>query len=166
MTLAEHALAIARIETGQGTPELRARVVATLRLEGVLSTLTSKTSALLRFNSIVVAAFAYLLVVAGSDPFATAAPVIKTAGKIVGHLSLLASVVSCGFAFPVIGADWRFFGGRLDRPADVEAAFDEAALRVLADLVVRRSWLYAWSWRLAVTGGTGFAILVALATLH
>jgi len=48
--------------------------------------------------------------------------------------------------------------------AEHALAFDEAALQSLAGLVVRRSWLYAWSWRLAVTGGAGFA--VALATLH
>jgi hypothetical protein len=32
--------------------------------------------------------------------------------------------------------------------------------------VARRTALYSWAWRLAVAGGTGFAILVGLATLH
>ena len=36
----------------------------------------------------------------------------------------------------------------------------------LAQVVARRTWLYLWAWRLAVAGGLGFAILVALATIH
>ena len=36
----------------------------------------------------------------------------------------------------------------------------------LGGTVTRRTWLYSWAWRLAVAGGLGFAILVALATIH
>lgn len=166
MKVGRQALAVARIEAGQGTPEEKARVMAWDRLDGLLSTLDSKTSALLRFNAIVVAALAYLVIVRASDPFAEASAIIKTLGVIVGHVSLLASVGSCGFAFPVIGVEWEFFGGRLDRTADSEPDFDDAALQRLGDLVARRTRLYWRAWQLAVAGGTGFAILVGLATLH
>ena len=59
--VAQQALGIARIEAGQGTPEEKARVMAWDRLNGMLSTLDSKTSVLLRFNAIVVAALAYVV---------------------------------------------------------------------------------------------------------
>lgn len=166
MRAARQALAVARIEGGQGAPEERARVRAWDRLQGMLSRLDSKTSALLRFNAIVVAALAYLVIARASDPFAESSAAIKTLGSIVGHVSLLASVVSCGFAFPVINVEWEFFGGRLDRLADGEPDFDDAAVQRLGDLVARRTWLYARAWQLAVAGGTGFAILVGLATIH
>ena len=42
------------------------------RLYGMLSMLDSKASVLLRFNAIVVAALAYVVVVRASDPFVTA----------------------------------------------------------------------------------------------
>jgi hypothetical protein len=45
-------------------------------------------------------------------------------------------------------------------------AFDDAALNQVGALVARRTWLYSWAWRLAVAGGVGFALLVALATIH
>ena len=141
-------------------------MIAWDRLSGLLSTLDSKTSVLLRFNAIVVAALAYLVIVRASDPFAERMPVVKLLGVIVGHVSLLASVVSCGFAFPVIDVEWEFFGGRLDRVADGDPDFDEAALQRLGDLVARRTRLYLRAWQLAVAGGTGFAVLVGLATLH
>jgi hypothetical protein len=32
--------------------------------------------------------------------------------------------------------------------------------------VAQRTRLYLWAWRLAVAGGLGFAVLVALATVH
>ena len=70
MKVARQALAVARIEVGEGTPVEKARVRAWDRLRGLLSTLDSKTSALLRFNAIVVAALAYLVIVRASDPFA------------------------------------------------------------------------------------------------
>jgi hypothetical protein len=165
MTVARQALEVARLE-GEGTPDEKARVKAWDRLNRLLSTLDSKTSALLRFNAIVVAALAYLVIVSATDPFATARPVVKTLGYVVGHVSLLASVLSCGFAFPVIKIEWDFFGRRLDRMASDVAKFDDTALDRLADLVVRRTRLYARAWYLAVAGGTGFAILVALATIH
>ena len=44
------------------------------RLYGMLSTLDSKTSVLLRFNAIVVAALAYVVVVRASDPFIRQTP--------------------------------------------------------------------------------------------
>ena len=58
MNVARQALTVARIEAGQGTPEEKARVMAWDRLDGMLSTLDSKVSVLLRFNAIVVAALA------------------------------------------------------------------------------------------------------------
>jgi hypothetical protein len=112
MNVARQALAVACIET-EGTPEQKARVRAWDRLRVMLSTLDSKTSVLLRFNAIVVAALAYLVIVRAADPFA-----------------------------------------------------DDAALHRLGDLVARRTRLYSRAWQFAVGGGTGFAILVALATLH
>jgi hypothetical protein len=108
MNMARQALAVARIEAGQGTPEQKARVIAWDRLHDRLSTLDSKTSVLLRFNAIVVAALAYLLIVRASDPFAEANAVIKLLGSIIGHVSLLASVLSCGFAFPVSTSNGSF----------------------------------------------------------
>ncbi len=48
----------------------------------MLSTLDSKTSVLLRFNAIVVAALAYLVVVRSTDPFAAANAIIKAAGML------------------------------------------------------------------------------------
>jgi hypothetical protein len=165
MTVAQQALAVARIQVGQAAAEDKARIVAWDRLHGMLSTLDSKTSVLLRFNAIVVAALAYLLVISSTDPFMSANAMVKVVGKALGHASLLASVVSCGFAFPVINVNWEFFGGRLDRPA-AEPAFDDSGLQRMGDLVAHRTHLYSWAWRLAVAGGTGFALLVGLATLH
>jgi len=166
MKLAQQALVVARIEADQGTPEEKARVMAWDRLYGMLGTLDSKTSALLRFNAIVVAALAYLVIVRASDPFADANAALKALGYSIGHVSLLASVVSCGFAFPVISVDWEFFGRRLDRAVDGEPDFDNAVLDRLGDLVARRTRLYSRAWQLAVAGGTGFALLIGLATLH
>jgi hypothetical protein len=117
--VSQQALRVARIEAGQGTPEEKARVMAWDRLHGMLSTLDSKVSVLLRFNAIVVAALAYVVV-----------------------------------------------GGRLDRLADGGPDFDDAALQRLGDLVARRTLLYSRAWQFAVAGGTGFAVLVALATIH
>ena len=100
MKVSQQALRVARIEAGQGTPEEKARVMAWDRLYGMLSTLDSKVSVLLRFNAIVVAALAYVVVIRASDPFITANATVKLMGLIIGHASLLASVLSCGFAFP------------------------------------------------------------------
>src|SRR6202040_1857344 len=97
--------------------------------DGMLSTLDSKVSVLLRFNAIVVAALAYVVVVRASDPFVTANSTVKLLGLIVGHASLLASVLSCGLDFPVINVEWEFFGGRLDRLAGGEPDFVNAALQ-------------------------------------
>jgi hypothetical protein len=166
MKITQQALAIARIQTGQGAPEEKARVAAWDRLNGLLSTLDSKTSALLRFNAIVVAALAYVLIIAPVEPFMGTNPTVKLMGQLIGHASLLASVMSCGFAFPVINVQWDFFGVRLDRPADAEPAFDDSVLQRMGEIVARRTRLYSWAWRLAVIGGTGFAILVGIGTLH
>ena len=136
----------------------KALVQAWDRLSAMLNVLDSKTSALLRFNAIVVAALAYLVVVAGADPFAQSKPIIKTLGFAVGHISLLLSVASCGFAFPVIGVARGFFDGA--------PGLDDAVVERLGATVSQRTWLYAWAWRLAVAGGLGFALLVALATIH
>ena len=152
------AVMLARLQTGFGTAEDRARVAAWDRLFALLNALDSKTSALLRFNAIVVAALAYLVVVAGADPFAQSKPIIKTLGFAVGHISLLLSVASCGFAFPVISVARGLF--------DAAPGLDDAVIARVGATVTRRTWLYAWAWRLAVAGGLGFALLVALATIH
>ena len=120
MRVTQQALAIARIQTGQGAVEDRARVMAWDRLNSMLSTLDSKTSVLLRFNAIVVAALAYVLVIAPTEPFMGTNPTVRLVGQVIGHGSLLVSVMSCGFAFPVINVQWDFFGMRLDRPIDGE----------------------------------------------
>ena len=166
MRVTQQALAIARIQTGQGAVEDRARVVAWDRLNSLLSTLDSKTSVLLRFNAIVVAALAYFRINSAAEPFMGTNPTVKLVGTLIGHASLLVSVVSCGFAFPVINVQWDFFGMRLDRPVDGESPFDDAALARMGDLVAYRTRLYSWAWRLAVVGGIGFAILVGIGTLH
>ncbi len=166
MKVTRQALAIARIQAGSGAPEEKARIMAWDRLNGMLSTLDSKTSVLLRFNAIVVAALAYVLVIAPTEPFMGTNATVRLIGQLIGHASLLASVVSCGFAFPVINVQWDFFGIRLDRPLDGETPFDDAVLQRLGDLVGRRTRLYSWAWRLAVVGGIGFAVLVGIGTLH
>jgi hypothetical protein len=166
MKVMQQALAIARIQTGQGAVEDKARVAAWDRLNGLLSTLDSKTSVLLRFNAIVVAALAYVLIIAPTEPVMGTNAIVKLVGQLIGHGSLLASVVSCGFAFPVINVQWDFFGMRIDRPTEAESAFDDAALVRIGNLVAHRTRLYSWAWRLAVVGGIGFAILVGIGTLH
>lgn len=155
MTLARQALTAGRLQAGQGTPDARARLAAWDRLHGLLSTLDSKTSALLRFNAIVVAALAYVLIVSGADPFQGGNAVVGLVGKTAGHLSLIAAIVSCGFAFPVIGVETGYVG-----------ELDDATVVRKAALVERRTRSYAWAWRLAVAGGAGFALLVGLASLH
>jgi hypothetical protein len=164
--LTQQALAIARIQTGSGAADDKAKVAAWDRLNSMLSTLDSKTSVLLRFNAIVVAALAYVLVIAPTEPVMGTNATVRWVGQLVGHGSLLASVVSCGFAFPVINVQWDFFGMRIDRPLDGESPFDDAALQRLGDLVGWRTRLYSWAWRLAVVGGVGFAALVGIGTLH
>jgi hypothetical protein len=158
MSGAAQAVALARLQAIDGTPEDKARVATWDRLFTMLSVLDSKTSALLRFNAIVVAALAYLVVVAGADPFAQSRPIIKTLGFAVGHVSLVLSVASCGFAFPVISVPRGLF--------DAAPGLDDSVIARLGATVMRRTWLYAWAWRLAVAGGLGFALLVALATIH
>ena len=168
MSVGRQALRLARLETGDGTPDAKARIKAWDRLNARLSTLDSKTSVLLRFNAIVVAALAYLVIVSAADPFTGARPIVKTLGSIVGHVSLLISVLSCGFAFPIINVEWEFFGRRLGSGAEAEAEPDlsDPALQRLGELVARRTRFYARAWQLAVAGGAGFALLVALAVLH
>jgi hypothetical protein len=158
MSAGRQALVLARLQTVDGTPQDKARVAAWDRLFAMLNVLDSKTSALLRFNAIVVAALAYLVVVSGADPFAQSKPIIKTLGFAVGHVSLLLSVASCGFAFPVISVARGLFDG--------PPGLDDAVVGRLGAMVAQRTWLYAWAWRLAVAGGLGFALLVALATIH
>ena len=158
MSAEQQALVLARLQAGEGTPQDRARVAAWDRLFAMLNVLDSKTSALLRFNAIVVAALAYLVVVSGADPFAQSRPIIKTLGFAVGHISLLLSVASCGFAFPVISVARGLFDGMPGLDKDVVVR--------LGAVVAQRTRLYAWAWRLAVAGGLGFALLVALATIH
>ena len=49
---------------------------------------------------------------------------------------------------------------------DSSPSLDDGVIARLGALVATRSRLYAWAWRLAVAGGLGFALLVALATIH
>ena len=158
MSAGQQAIVLARLQALDGTPQDRARVAAWDRLFAMLNVLDAKTSALLRFNAIVVAALAYLVVVAGADPFAQSKPFIKALGFAVGHVSLVLSVASCGFSFPVISVARGFF--------DAAPGLDDAVIKRLGETVAQRTWLYAWAWRLAVAGGLGFALLVALATIH
>ena len=73
MNAAQHALELARIETS-GAPTDQARLKACDRLYSLLSALDSKTSVLLRFNAIVVAALAYVTVISGKSGFGFPAP--------------------------------------------------------------------------------------------
>ena len=158
MTSESQAVVLARLLAIDGTPADKVRVAAWDRMFAMLNALDSKTSALLRFNAITVAALAYIVVVSGVDPFAQSKPLIKTIGFAVGHISLVLSVASCGFAFPVIGVAHGFF--------DATPGLDDGVLDRLGRLVAQRTRLYVWAWRLAVAGGLGFAVLVALATVH
>ena len=158
MTAQSQAVVLARLLAIDGTPADKARVAAWDRLFAMLNALDSKTSALLRFNAITVAALAYVVVVSGADPFAQSKPLIKMIGLAVGHISLVLSVASCGFAFPVIDVAHGFF--------DATPGLDDGVLDRLGRLVAKRTRLYLWAWRLAVAGGLGFAVLVALATIH
>jgi hypothetical protein len=158
MTTQSQAVVLARLLAIDGTPADKVRVAAWDRMFAMLNALDSKTSALLRFNAITVAALAYIVVVSGVDPFAQSKPLIKTMGFAVGHISLVLSVASCGFAFPVIGVAHGFF--------DATPGLDDGVLDRLGRLVAQRTRLYVWAWRLAVAGGLGFALLVALATIH
>jgi hypothetical protein len=161
VSIARHALALARLQAGEGTPEQKARIVAWDRLRDLLSALDSKTSVLLRFNAIVVAALAYLVLVSAVDPFNGARPLVKLLGSIVGHVSLIVSVLSCGFAFPVIYIERDVF---MDAPGESDVG--EGALERLGALVARRARLYVWAWWLSVAAGIGFALLAALAVVH
>ncbi len=163
--VAEQALALARIEVA-GSPDERKRVAAWDRLCALLSTLDSKTSVLLRFNAIVVAALAYVAIIRGVDPLMGPNAMLVSIAAWIAHASLVVSAASCGFAFPVINVEWKSPGGQLEPVAGGALTLDDAALQRLAALVTRRTLLYAWSWRLSVVGGVGFAILVALAIFH
>jgi hypothetical protein len=72
MSAGGQAVMLARLQALDGTAEQKVRVVTWDRLFAMLNVLDSKTSALLRFNAIVVAALAYLVVVSGADPFVQA----------------------------------------------------------------------------------------------
>jgi hypothetical protein len=158
MTAQGQAALLARLQTMDGTPADKVGVAIWDRMFAMLNALDSKTSALLRFNAITVAALAYVVVVSGVDPFAQSKPLIRTMGLAVGHISLVLSVASCGFAFPVIGVARGFF--------DATPGLDDGVLDRLGRLVAQRTRLYLWAWRFAVAGGLGFALLVALATIH
>lgn len=149
MSLARHILDLARIEAGATTPDEKARVRTLDRLNAMLSSLDSKTSVLLRFNAIVVAALAYVVVFRNSDPFAALGVTARLAIQVIAHLSLAASIISCGFAFPVIAVQR---GGL--------PAIDDAGLDLLGVLVARRTRLYAWAWRFSVAAGLGFAAII------
>jgi len=151
MSLGRHVLDLARIETGATTPDEKARVRALDRLNAMLGALDSKTSVLLRFNAIVVAALAYIVVVRTPDVFAALNATARLAILVIAHLSLAASIISCGFAFPVIAVQR---GGL--------PAIDDAGLDRLGAVVARRTRLYSWAWRFAVAGGLGFAAIIVI----
>jgi hypothetical protein len=165
--VAEQALALARIETGIApAPEDRTRLRAWDRLHALLGVLDSKTSVLLRFNAIIVAALAYVTVVRGVEPLMGSNPAMAMLGALIGHASLVLSALSCGLAFPVINVQWNAASARLEQTAGSGLVLDDAALKRLGALVAWRTQLYSWAWRLAVVGGIGFAALVALALMH
>lgn len=150
MSLGRHILDLARIETG-ASPDEKARVRTLDRLNAMLGVLDSKTSVLLRFNGIVVAALAFIVVVRSPDPFATLNVTARLAIRVIAHLSLATSIVSCGFAFPVIAV-----------PRGAPPAIDDAGLDRLGGLVARRTRLYAWAWWFAVASGLGFAAIIVI----
>jgi hypothetical protein len=154
-TFAEQALALAEIQTAGGSADAKKWLAAWDRLGARLSALDSKTSVLLRFNAIVVAALAYVTIIKGVDPLMGPSTMMVSLAGWIGHLSLAVAAASCGFAFPVINVEWR-------RPP----MLDDAAVHRLGAMVARRTFLYSWAWRLAVLGGVGFAVLVALALFH
>ncbi|MBV8193392.1 MAG: hypothetical protein JO339_39675 [Alphaproteobacteria bacterium] len=151
MSIAAQARDAARLQAGEGTAEQKVRIAAWDRLRGLLSALDSKTSVLLRFNAIVVAALAYLVIVSAVDPFSGARPVVKLLGSIVGHVSLAISVLSCGFAFPVIYVEREVYG-----LGGSDTAISDRSLERLGDLVSRHARYYAWAWhRLRPPGSAG-----------
>jgi len=153
--LGRQVLDLARIETGATTPDEKARIRALDRLNAMLNGLDSKTSVLLRFNAIVVAVLAYIVVVRNPDPFAVLAAAAKLAIQIIAHLSLAVSIVSCGFAFPVIAVERSLLSGSAQ-------AIDDGGLNRLGAMVARRASLYSWAWRFAVAGGLGFAAIIVI----
>ena len=154
-SLARRILDLARIEAGASTLEEKARVRTFDRLNAMLGALDSKTSVLLRFNAVVVAALAYIVVFRNSDPFAALGVTAKLAIQIIAHLSLAASVASCGFAFPVISVERSLLGGSAQ-------PIDDGGLDRLGAVVARRTSLYSWAWRFAVAGGLGFAAIIVV----
>ena len=167
MKVAQQALAIARIQTGQGAVEEKARVMAWDRLNGMLSTLDSKTSVLLRFNAIVVAALAYVLVISPTEPFMGTNATVKLVGTAdrpwqpAGQRRELRLRLSGDQrAVGLLRHAARSAGSMASSPSTMPPCSR------LGDLVAHRTRLYSWAWRLAVAGGIGFAILVGIGTLH
>ena len=168
MKVTQQALAIARIQTGQGPVEEKARVIAWDRLNSMLSTLDSKTSVLLRFNAIVVAALAYVLVIA-APPSRSWGPMPTV--KLMGHADRPWQPAGQRRELRLrLSGDQRRSGissarGSIGRPT-ASPPSTMPRLHRMGDLVAYRTRLYSWAWRLAVAGGIGFAILVGIGTLH
>ncbi len=130
MKVTQQALAIAQIQTGQGAVEDKAQVMAWDRLNETLPRRSiprrrcccaSTPSSLRRWP----------MSWSSPPPSRSWAPMRPSGwwATVIGHGSLLVSVVSCGFAFPVINVQWDFFGMRLDRAGSMaESPFDDAAL--------------------------------------
>ena len=154
-SLGRHVIDLARIETAATTPDEKARVRAFDRLNAMLNVLDSKTSVLLRFNAIIVAALAYIVVVRTPDLFAALNATARLAIQVISHLCLATSIISCGFAFPVIAVQRNLLDGS-------GSAIDDANLERLGDVVTRRTRLYAWAWRSAVASGLGFAAVIII----
>ena len=166
MRLHKQALFLANIQLGQGSMEARAILTACDRLNGILSNLDSKTSVLLRVNAMVVAALAYVLIINGSDLLQVGNSTLRLLGIVVGHASLIATIASCCFAFPVINIEGDFFGVSFGEKEGDPAALDEAVLARKSSTIARKVWFYGWAWRLAALGSMGFSLLALLATLH
>lgn len=166
MRLHKQALFLANIQLGQGSPEARAILAACDRLNGILSNLDSKSSVLLRVNAMVVAALAYVLIINGSDLLQVGNSTLRLLGIVVGHASLMATIASCCFAFPVINIEGDYFGISFGEKDGDPAALDEEVLARKSSTVARKVWFYGWAWRLAALGSIGFSLLALLATLH
>jgi hypothetical protein len=166
MRLQRQALFLANVQLGQGSPEARTILTACDRLNGILATLDSKSSVLLRVNAMVVAALAYVLIINGSDLLQVGNATLRLLGIVVGHASLIATIASCCFAFPVINIEGDFFGISFGDKDGGPTALDEELLARKSSTVARKVWFYGWAWRLAVLGGVGFSLLALLATLH
>jgi hypothetical protein len=158
MTLANNVLAISRVEVDKSAAEEQARIKAHDRLFAMLGILDSKTSALLRFNAIVVAALAIAVVFRGAD-LGGVDKVPKYVIQALAYSSLAMSLLSCGIAFPVIYLRWGVFDeGK--QPSSDGVMVSKAELKELAAVVESRTKGYRRSWQCSAASGFAFALAV------